>query len=176
MFARTYFASHYFPRGYYFAGHEPSGYFAPTYFPVRYFAPRYFPPAGISGGWFGHRYFSERWYPQHYYCPATSAPGSLTGLSVIEKPRVLLIPSRYVDWWVLCKPAVSFTVTDFHRFRWDVLASPFVEFVPTTVAKHGEFVIVEKPHVEFVATIGKSTECVSADGTFGDPPVLNAVY
>ena len=175
MFARTFFAPRYFGGRYYFSGQTPSGYFAPVYFAPRYFAGRYFAPAGIPGGYFPHNYFAGRYYPTWYYCPAT-ARSSLIGLQIIEKPRVLFAPSRYIDWWVLCKPSVSFTPTTFHRIRWEVVESPFVEFEPTTVAKHGEFNIIEKPHVEFTATIGKSGECISADGRTGFPEVLNAVY
>jgi hypothetical protein len=145
-------------------------YYAATYFPLRFFAP------AEHFGWFPHNYFAETYYTSWYYCPASLAGSKTYGLSIIEKPHVSLIPTRYVDWWVLCKPAVSWTATNFHRIRWEVLESPFVEFIPSVVALHGEFEIVERPFVEFVTTIGKSQECISADGSAGNAPVINAVY
>ena len=150
--------------------------FSRSYYPAAYFPIHYFAPA-LHFGWFAHNYFPERWYTSWYYCPSSNARSTTHGFSVITRPQVSLAPEGQVlDWRVISRPSVSFTARTDLRIGWTVISAPTVELAPATAAKHGEFVIIEKPQVKWVVTIGKTTECISADGSFGEAALPNAVY
>ena len=114
--------------------------------------------------------------PALYATARARAGVSTLGFSVIERPQVLLAgEGQFIAWRVISHPSVSFTARTDLRIGFAVISSPTVEFDVTTVAKHGELEIIEKPYVKWTVTIGKSQECVSADGSRGGT-VPNAVY